>query len=124
MEANKLRVFLAKREKDNLHYGGKPNPAGTVVRPTDKTMMDSYQRLLNTELMGLNIKQGPVFVNFVYDQIERGREISFIHWIKLGKLPESDDLYDFSKLPSDLIPTDVQRVETAANHFLAAQKNK
>jgi hypothetical protein len=110
-------VLLHRRAPDDLSYPAMLDTPGTVIRATDETLSAVYERLLGAELPALSIKQGPVFVSYVYDLIVRGREVSLIHWIELGDEVERNDLFDVEDLPVDLVPTDRARVAIAADHF-------
>jgi hypothetical protein len=113
-------ALLHERDADDLYYPSKLNTPGTVIRASDESLSAVYERLIATELAGVLIKQGPVFVDNVYDLIVRGREISLIHWVELEDGSISGHLCDVSRLPNNIVPTDRPRIEMAATHFRAS----
>jgi hypothetical protein len=110
-------VHLARRGPDDPHYANMLHPAGTVIRASDKSLNDTYERLVRSELSALRARDAPVFVDVFYAQIKRGREISLVHWIALEGDGDQEGLYDSAALPAGVIPTDITRIEKAAHHF-------
>lgn len=115
----RLWARLHAREANDQFYPGMLNTPGTVIRSSDEDLTSAYKRLLETELLGVPIRQGPVFVDHAYDLIVRGREISLIHWVELNQDVSQQDLFDVTMLPEAVIPTDRPRIEKAASHFQA-----
>lgn len=116
-EQGRTYVLLHRRGSDDLCYPSMLDIPGTVIRASDETLSATYQRLLQAELPNVSVKQGPVFVNYVYDLIVRGREVSLIHWIELNELVDLDNLFDVAELPADVVPSDRARIAMAADHF-------
>lgn len=116
---DKLKVLLTKREHDDPYYPNLYHPIGTVIRASDKTIDETFERLLSKELKTSVFQESPVFVGYVFDQIVRGKEISLIHWIELKEKPMIGDLFDAGNLPENIIPTDIPRIKMAIEHFLA-----
>jgi len=121
VEGGALRVYLSRRPQNDPYYAGLLHPPGTVIRPTDATLAACYQRLLRSELSEVSVKRGPVFVDLVFEEIKRGREISLLHWVELEDVRTMDNLYDVRNLPASTIPTDVSRIRMAADHFREQQ---
>jgi hypothetical protein len=117
VEKDALRVYLARRPHNDPHYAGLLHPPGTVIRPTDRTLADCYHRLLRSELNEVSVKRGPVFVDLVFEQIKRGREISLLHCVELENARNMDSLCDVDNLPADVMPTDVSRIAMVVNRF-------
>jgi len=113
----KTLVHLARRAPDDQHYANMLHPVGTVIRATDKSLNETYERLVQTELSELRVRDAPVFVDVVYEQIKRGRELSLVYWIALEGGGDRDGFYDSGALPADVIPTDITRIEKAVHHF-------
>ncbi|MDH3601037.1 MAG: hypothetical protein OEU26_15555, partial [Candidatus Tectomicrobia bacterium] len=90
---------------------------GTVILATEESLNETYRRLTRTELRELQLKGAPVFVDVFYEQISRGREISLVHWVALEGEGDRDGLYDSAALPTDIVPTDIPRIEKAVSHF-------
>lgn len=113
----KIMVHLTRRDSDDPHYANLLHPPGTVLRATDESLIEAYERLARTELSGLRLVGCPVFVDVFYEQIERGREISLVHWVALECERDREVFYDSATLPADIVPTDITRIEKAARHF-------
>ncbi len=94
------------------------NIPGTVIRASDESMSAVFKRLVALEISDAIIRQGPVFVGNVFDQIVRGKEISLIHWVELEDSTELERLFDVEALPADVVPTDRARIAMAADHCL------
>jgi len=110
-------VLLHRRAPDDLYYPSMLDTPGTVIRANEENLSAVYARLLQTELPDVSIKQGPVFVSYVYDLIVRGREVSLIHWIELDDGDDLGSLFDGEELPADVVPSDRSRIAMAADHF-------
>lgn len=111
-------VLLDRRGADDLYYPSMLNIPGTVIRASDESMSAVFKRLVALEISDAIIRQGPVFVGNVFDQIVRGKEISLIHWVELEDSTELERLFDVEALPADVVPTDRARIAMAADHFL------
>ncbi len=112
-----IHALLHRRSSDDLYYPSMLDISGTVIRASDENLSAVYDRLLQAELPGVSVKQGPVFVSHVYDLIVRGREVSLIHWIELDEGIGPENLFDVERLPADVVPTDRSRIAMAADHF-------
>lgn len=117
---NRTFVLLHERDPSDLYYPSMLNTPGTVIRATDEDLSGVYRRLVSTELAGVPIRRGPVFVDNVYERIVRGREISLVHWVELENDISSPYLLDVEMLSDRVVPTDQPRIRMAAAHFQAA----
>lgn len=115
----KLQVLLTKRDATDIYYPNMYHPIGTILRPTDVTIASAIDRLLTTELQLQNpaIKRSPVFVNYVFDKIPRGSEVSLIHWFELSEKPTYGELFSVDVLPDNIIQNDIPRIKMAVDHF-------
>ena len=113
----KTSVHLVRRDIDDPHYANLLHTPGTVILATDESLNETYRRLARTELHGLQLRGDPIFVDVFYEQIKRGREISLVHWVALEGRGDSDGLYDSAALPTDIVPTEITRIEQAVRHF-------
>jgi hypothetical protein len=108
-----LKVLLTKRSSDDAYYPNMLHPPGTVLRSTDKSIQSAIERLKKTELAGVTFKGELVFVNFVFENIARGKELSLIFLTELLDVPSDYQLYMTDQLPLDLIQTDYTRIKSA-----------
>ena len=113
-----LMVHLTPRSADDFDFPNMLHPVGKIILASDITLNDTFKRLWEKELCGAKISKGPVFVDIVYDEIPRGKEISLIHWALLDEKPHTGDLYNADKLPHGEIPkTDLNRISLALEHY-------
>lgn len=113
----RILVSLQMRDATDPHYASLLHPAGTVIRPSDASLLAVYHRLMASELTGATVKRGPVFVYTAHDAIARGREISLVHWIELADDGARSDLFDTDALPATIVQTDYPRIAEAVAHF-------
>lgn len=114
---DKTLVHLPRRETNDRHYANLLNLPGTVILASDNNLADTFRRLAQTEMPGLGFHGAPVFVDIFYQQIARGREISLVHWVALAADTDRESLYDTTALPTDLVATDITRLDKAVHHF-------
>lgn len=114
---SKVLAYLPRRGPDDLYYPSMLNAPGTVIRASDESLSSVFSRLALTELPEIAIKGEPVFVDRVYDQIVRGREVSLIHWIEMKDTTSVSELFDVDALPDDVVPTDRARIVMAAEGY-------
>ena len=117
----KLQVQLIKRGMSDPHWAGLLHLPGTVIIATDKTIEDTYSRLIKNEISDSKIKIGPIYAGYVFDTIPRGREVSIINYVLLEEAPRNGKLYDVDNLPKNIITTEIKRVVMAVEHY---RKNK
>jgi ADP-ribose pyrophosphatase YjhB (NUDIX family) len=114
---NKIKVLLTQREETDPYYPGYFHPPGTILRASDETVQRAFERLLTKELHNPQVKTQPVFVNFVHEQIGRGREVALVHWIELEAKGNTGEFFDGDNLPEKTYPTDIPRIRMAVKHF-------
>lgn len=120
----KIKVHLVKREADDSQWAGLLHTPGKVILPTDKSINQSYSRLRNTEMKALKIKEGPVYAGYVFDKIPRGKEIALINYVLLQSKPSYGKLYEVTKLPKNIIPTEIERIKIAVRQLKLSMKSK
>jgi len=120
----RIMVLLHRRDPSDPNYASFLHPAGTVLRSTDENLATAYRRLLDTELPGVRIAKGPIFVEPWFERIARGQELALIHWIELDAKSQGDGLFDAEALPTDLVPTDYRRISRAVDHYRAFTANR
>lgn len=121
----KIQVLLQEREMSDPVWGGKLHTPGTVLRANDKaeSFESAFDRILNKELQGVSVVGQPVFVETIFHQVLRGRELALIFYVEL----ESNDvshlgkLYDVKKIPKEIVDTQIAFINDAVNKFVAKQ---
>lgn len=116
-----IQVLLQEREKEDPIWGGKLHTAGTVLRANDEdnNFKSAFDRILNKELAGIEIKKEPTFVKSVFHQVARGRELALIFYVELttNNISHLGELYDIEKLPTTIVDTQIQFIQDAAKQF-------
>ena len=115
-------VLLNKRRAAAVTYPSMYDVPGTIIRADDADLSAVYGRLKKSEMPNLVIKAGPVLVGPVFDQIDRGREVSLIHWVEIDDDPSVSQLFDIGALPENLVKTDRARIAMAADAFQAHRR--
>jgi hypothetical protein len=113
----RIFVLLNRRSETAVTYPSMLDLPGTIIRADDADLPAVFLRLKISELPNAVIRSGPVFVGPVFDEIDRGREISLIHWIEIDDDPLTSGLFDVDALPDDIVRTDRARVAMAAEAF-------
>lgn len=116
---SEVYVRLTQREIGDLDYPGQWHPPGTVIRPTDETLLACFERLSRSELSRMTIVKGPIFFDLAFTQIIRGRELSLLHWVEIVD-DDSSGSFPVEALPKSTIDTDIPRIQGAAAHFARA----
>jgi hypothetical protein len=118
-EDGTLQVLLTKRAERDHDYAGMLHPPGTILRPYDNSIDAAIERLINTEMAGVEFSEKPLFVDYVYEEIERGREVSLLFLGRIKTIPGTYTLYDVEALPDTLIQTDFHRIRRVVEAYWA-----
>jgi len=118
-----IKVYLERRGSDDSGYPNMLHPAGKIILATDKNLNETYERLLQSEFKGIKIKKGPVFVDTVFEDISRGKELTLLHYIEFKSGFDESNLYNPQNLPEDVILTDIHRIEKAFNHYVKKESS-
>ena len=113
----KTRVLLTRREPDDTHYAGLLHPAGKIMLATDKSLTTIFERLMKSELPEVTPVSAPVFVEQFFETITRGKEIAMVHFLEIVDPKSGAETYDTANLPSDVISTDLPRIERAVTAY-------
>jgi len=117
---NGTKVCLKRRDENASGDTNLLHPTGTIILATDNTLDDTYRRLVKDELSDINIISEPILCEIVFAEILRGKEIALLHYAEIDSA-SPEDLYDPKNLPSDVVKTDIERIESAYKKF---QMNK
>lgn len=115
-----VEVLLFKREASDPIWGGLLHTPGTVIRASDQpgTFNDAFRRLLSGEMAGINTGNQPQFVETIFHQVKRGRELAMIYWVSVaGEATGSGTWYPLTGLPDQLVDSQRSFIERAANDF-------
>jgi hypothetical protein len=111
-----IKVCLKRRGKDVSGDAGLIHPTGTIILATDNSLEDTYKRLLKEELSDVNVVGEPKLCEVVFTELKRGKEISLLHYVEIDSATP-EDLYNPENLPSDVVGTDIPRIEATYKQF-------
>ena len=111
------RVLLTRRDDGDTHYAGLLHPAGKIMLATDESLTAIFERLIKSELPDISPVSPPVFVAQFFETITRGKEIALVHFLEIIDPKSGAETFDAANLPSDVISTDLHRIERAVTAF-------
>lgn len=118
-----VKVCLKRRDNKVSGDIGLLHPTGTIILATDKTLEDTYERLVDDELSDVEIIGKPVLCEIIFAEILRGKEITLLHYVEIDSA-SPEDLYDPENLPDDVVETDLPRIEITYQKFQIDSKIK
>lgn len=115
-----VEILLTRRPKDDKYWPNMWHIQGSVIRATDKEgdFSDVFTRILQNEMGNPQCVTQPTFFKYVFQQVKRGREVSFIHWIELTGEPPKGEFFDINDLPEDMIDHQKSFIHEIARNFL------
>lgn len=96
--SGRIEVLLFERPEDDLIWPSKLHTPGTILRPTDRTYQDAFNRLYTEELMNLETEP-PIFLGAELSHNHRGRCVLLEHLIVVTGEPTVGRFYDVDQLP-------------------------
>ena len=105
------RILLTQRADSDKQYPSMWHPPGTVLRPTDQSISSAIDRLVKNELPTAKFESDPVFTDFVFENILRGKEVALLYKVVLQTVGDEGKLFDLDKLPENIVPTDIGRIK-------------
>jgi hypothetical protein len=114
----KLEVLLTKREDDDPVWPSLLHIPGTVLRPTDDSFSDAFERLYNDELKGLHLS-GPTLSSVSFNTYARGQSIGIEYWLicEDSKNKNIGKFYNVEYLPKNLIKEQVIIIKRAVESY-------
>ncbi|MNR37652.1 hypothetical protein D3C85_1556920 [compost metagenome] len=89
---------------------------GTILRPTDTTYQDAFDRLYKEELMQVECGL-PLLIGAHLSQNDRGRCVLLEHVLEITGEPKSGKFYDVDNLPDLFIEEQRPSLERALEAF-------
>lgn len=111
-----IEVLLFERPKDDIMWPSMLHTPGTVLRPTDRTYEDAFNRLYRDELMELETDP-PLFLGAEMSMNKRGRCVLLEHLVVVRGEPKSGKFYNVDNLPSLFIEEQRPSLERAIEAF-------
>lgn len=116
--SDKIEVLLFERPNTDIMWPSMLHTPGTVLRPTDCTYQDAFNRLHREELMGLETDP-PLFLGAELSVNKRGRCVLLEHLVIVMGEPKVGKFYDVNHLPDLFIEAQRPSLERA----VAAYRN-
>lgn len=116
----KVQVLLISREDSDTHWSGMVHIPGTVIRASDEkgSFKSALNRIFVNEL-GNQVTIGEVFfMKYLFHQVKRGSEISFVHWAEIKGKSENGTFYDVDNLPENIVEHQIIYIKEAAEEFV------
>jgi hypothetical protein len=116
----KVEVLLFQRPDDDIQWPAMWHTPGTILRPTDQTYRDVFQRLLDDELRGTHVDE-PIFMGAELSHNLRGRCVLLEHLLVVRGEPCAGKFFTIDNLPSKFIEDQRASLERAVSFFLGLQ---
>jgi hypothetical protein len=111
-----IEVLLIPRPTGDPIWPGMVHTPGTILRPTDTSFEDAFNRLFNDEL-GIADKPNLLFNGFNLGTGLRGSTLSLEYIINLNQPPRNGTYYPYSNLPNNFIAEQKGLVDRAVKRF-------
>jgi hypothetical protein len=118
LKNSQVEVLLLERDKGDPIWGGMLHTPGTVIRANDKDgdFTDAFDRIFSNELGNSNHTK-PVFVDRIFHQVKRGREIAEIYYVEMDSDFTNGKFYEATNLPKEIVDTQIPFITKAVNKF-------
>lgn len=114
-EGGLIKVWLSARKANDEFWPNKLHTPGTILRPSDSTFQDAFQRLFDDEL-GIPPVDISYFATDIMKHV-RGRTVAMQYVVPLTDSPEGGHLYDVDTLPETIVKEQIPMIEAAVSHF-------
>lgn len=108
----KIQVLLFERPDDDIMWPSMLHTPGTVLRPTDQTYQDAFDRLRKDELANLDIED-PLFMGAELSRNKRGTCVLIEFLVVVVGEPTVGCFYDVDDLPPRFIEEQRPSLERA-----------
>jgi hypothetical protein len=114
-----VKVLLLKRDEDDPIWAGKLHTPGTIIRANDKEndFTDAFERILKKELSGTALVANPIYVERIFHEQKRGRELAEVYYVEIQGELLVGKLYDADNMPPGIVDTQIPFIENAVNKF-------
>ena len=111
-------MLLFKRPDTDPIWPGMLHTPGTVVRPSDATLEDSFKRLFKDEL-GNQQTYVPLFIGTDLIHHKRGGTVTLEHLLRVDQALGEGKFYDVDNIPDHFISQQRPMVQRAVERFKA-----
>lgn len=116
-----IETLLFQRSWDDPVWPGQWHAPGTILRPTDATVEDAKARLIQDELMGMQLS-GPHFVGVAMNNYLRGNGLGIEYWLEVSGEPANGQFYNVNQLPNDIVKEQTQLLQRAIQAYKQGSK--
>lgn len=116
-----IEVLLLPRPKNDPIWPNMLHTPGTILRPTDKSFQDAFDRLLKTEI-GVIGSHELIYIGFSFGHGARGTGVGFEYIVKLDQLPQHGSYYQKTDLPNNFIAEQKGLINRAVKKFVDTYK--
>lgn len=110
---DKIEVLLFERPEDDIMWPSMLHTPGTILRPTDLSYDDAFERLRKDELVGVEFDP-PIFLGAELSRNKRGACVLLEHIINVTNEPGIGKFYDINSLPPNFIDAQYPSIKRAA----------
>jgi len=111
-----IEVLLFQRPAHDLIWPNMWHTPGTVLRPTDETYDNAFDRLVHEELKDLKIGK-PIFLGAELSKNDRGAVVLLEHLVIADSEPKAGRFYRIDQLPNTFIEDQRASLERAVQAF-------
>jgi len=113
-----IQVLLFERPDTDPVWPGMLHTPGTVVRPSDVTLEDGFERLFKDEL-GNQQSNAPVYIGTDLIHHKRGSTVTLEYLLQVDQSLGGGQFYDVENIPNRFIPEQRSMVKRAVERFAA-----
>lgn len=117
-----IEILLLRRPEDDPVWGSLLHTPGTIIRATDEGLQDGLTRIIAGELGGIRASP-PVFVCNCLHRQARGVELALVYWIEVEEQPQHGTFAGLSRMPDDMVKTQLDFIEAACRHYLESSRS-
>jgi len=111
-----IQVLLIPRNDDDKIWPGMLHTPGSILRPTDKSLEDVFERLFRGEL-GLSQTVKPKFIDYHFGHGKRGAGLGIEYIVELSDQPRVGEYYSVDALPDNFIPDQKEMLNRAIEAY-------
>ncbi len=116
----KINILLIPRESDDPLWPSMLHTPGTAVRPSDKSLEDSFSRLLDHELGDINVSSLD-YAGMQLHHTDRGNDLAHIFYGEVDGV-SSGTYYPVNALPDNIIASQLPMIKAVVGEY-AINKN-
>ena len=112
-----VEVLLFKRPDTDPIWPNMLHTPGTMLRSTDDSFKDGFDRLFNDELK-IPYPSEPVFVGTDLVHHKRGTIVTLEYIVAIDQKTVGGEFYNVNDLPGSFIPEQIEMIKRAAARFI------